>query len=123
MGWREGSVWIQVVIALVALGLWFLAVFVEIHFLITSFFGIVGAVVLLMVCNRSRRWGLIIGMVVYLIWIIIAYREKIICFANDAGGMLPQKLCGLGTDVVSVFGWALLPLGALVGGGIGNGKG
>ena len=114
MGWKERPVWMQSVAALIFLVLWFLAVFVEISFLINIFFAIIGAALLLIICNRSRRWGLIIGMVVYLIWTFAAYRSGMNCYALAREG----SLCGLWI-AVPVFGLALIPIGALVGALIG----
>lgn len=111
MGWKARPSWVQIVLALVLLALWFLAVFTEIPFLINVWFGVLGAVALLIVCNRSRRWGVIVVGIAYLIWVFAAYRSGMNCYALAREG----SLCGLWV-AVPVFGWALLPVGALVGG-------
>ncbi len=115
MGWKERPVWMQSSIALLFLVIWFLAVFVEISFLINLFFAVAGAAILLVVCNRSRQAGAISGGVIYLLFIAFASWKDAQCFILAREG----SLCGLVTSLVSVFGWVLIPLGVLVGGMVG----
>jgi len=115
MGWKEQPVWVQLVIVLVVLGFWFSVFFLEIlNDILFILFAIIGTALLLIICNRSRRWGVIGGGVVYLLLFFKEYLEDVNCFARTPGAE-----CGISSGLALLIGWALLPLGALVGGGIG----
>ncbi|MBS3135386.1 hypothetical protein J4401_00320 [Candidatus Woesearchaeota archaeon] len=60
---------------------------------------------LLIICNRSRRWGAISGGVLYLLLIILAYSNDAQCFSLGREG----DLCGLITSMAYAYGWALIP--------------
>ena len=115
MKWEERPVWVQFVIAVLALALWVWAILEGTQLLINVSFAVAGAVVLLIVSNRSRRWGAVTGVLVYILLMAFAYRGDARCFALARQG----DLCGLASAGASVLGWALIPFGALIGGGIG----
>lgn len=109
------TVW-QILIGVLWIVLLIVAAIQEASISVMWVFGIVMCLSLLILCTGSRRWGTIVGIVLYGLLVLYAYMSILQCSVNAQPGI--QSYCNLG-ELYYLFGLVLIPLGALLGGGVG----